>query len=142
MKMKILMGIVVLGLIGSFSAISRIISDNNVYGPVTCHVCTVSRPMPDPGSRAFMKQWIVVKRRENFSFRVGAGGRFVLCNATACTTYERTDSGDWLGIAQEPITPPPSRGGGRGGGGGGGGGVGSGGSVTVKAPIPVKKQHN
>lgn len=146
-------------LVFSFSAFCVLgPKDNSVYGPFRCDACTVTSPMPDPGSRAYIASWISSQRlaRHDSFFGIGSGGKIVICNASTCTTYERTDSGDWLGVRQQEITPRPEANGGRGGGsegryGGGNGGGGRGASfgggsaggghgvVTVQKPQAADK---
>lgn len=99
---------------------------DRTYGPWSCSSCTVVSPMPDAGTRAYIVSR-AVSRQEEYSFAGYApGDKIVVCNATTCTTYVVTDTGDYLGIKQEPITPSSGTGGGGGSGGpppGGGAGA-------------------
>lgn len=110
--------------IGSLSAISVarsdiIIGGDSVYGPWTCNSCSVSVPMPDAPTRAYIDGWKQWKRdNEYFNWNFAPGDKIVVCNATHCSTYVVTNTG-YLGESRTPISPSS--------GGGGGGSIGGGG---------------
>lgn len=91
-----------------------------VFGPEHCDACKGQRPIPDAATQAFLMQYTKVTNKERLGSPMDSiqpGSKVIVCNATHCTTYEMTDSYDWNGSTQEPITTP-----------GGGGGVGGGGA--------------
>lgn len=128
-----------------------------VFGPVNCSTCQLQARIPDNATKAFLNRYRDVtneQRKGGFEFSIQAGSKVIVCNATHCATYELTDSNDWNGTNQEPITRPPSSRGGAGGGSGGGsggtgganlgggchgncGGSGSG-RVTIKPITPIR----
>lgn len=102
----------------SFSAMSLIgPKDNSTYGPLKCDMCRVAIPMPDDATEVYINRWIQIRRLVSRDplVGIGAGGKIIVCNDVACTTYQRTNSGDWNGIKQEYIkrvvpprvAPPP-----------------------------------
>ena len=130
-----------------------------VFGPVNCDACQLQARIPDEATKTFLNTYRAAtnaQRRGSFEYSIQAGSKVIVCNASHCATYELTDSYDWNGTDQEPITRPPSRGGGGGGGSGGSGGGrggsnrganpgagcygscgGRSGSVSVRKPMPV-----
>lgn len=86
------------------------------YGPWSCTSCTVASPMPDAASRAYIQSRLTSYQQGYTFFKFAPGDKIVVCNAQACTTYEVTDTRDYLGVKQEPIIKVPTRGGGGGGG--------------------------
>ena len=152
---RLLMAIVLtLGV--SFAALSVLgPHDNAQYGPLHCNACSISAPEADKPTKAFIERWIVARKiavHDSF-MGIGTGGRIIVCNSLACTTYRRTDSGDWHGIEQNPIKrfdprkTPPSPDGIRGpdpvqrGGGGGSRGGSLRPDVTVGRPEQERKDR-
>lgn len=114
-----------------------------VFGPEHCDACKGQRPIPDAATQAFLMQYTKITNKERLGLPMDSiqpGSKVIVCNATHCTTYQMTDSYDWNGSTQEPITTPGGGGGGDGGGGGGGpivdGCYGNCGTVTVDPPTP------
>lgn len=95
-----------------------------VFGPVNCNACQLQARIPEEATKTFLNTYRDAtnkQRRGSFEYSIQPGSKVIVCNASHCATYELTDSYDWNGTNQEPITRPPSRGGGGGGGGRGGG---------------------
>lgn len=89
---------------------------DRTYGPWSCASCTVASPMPDAGSKAYILSRLRSMRQKYTFASFAPGDKIVICNATTCTTYVVTDTGDFLGVKQEPITKAPTSSGGGGGG--------------------------
>lgn len=98
------------------------------YGPYVCSSCSLGRPVMDAATSARISSIdadIHDGVFDNWSHKEASGDGFIVCNATACVTYSRTDSGGFVG---GEATPRVSGGGGGGSGGGSGGFNGGGGS--------------
>lgn len=95
-----------------------------IYGPYVCSACSLGTPVPDAATNAYINSMDYSVNDNplnifvNNSFAV-AGDRFIICNATACVTYTRTNSNHFDGASPRPRTSS---------GGGGGGGTPVGGS--------------
>lgn len=96
-----------------------------VFGPVNCNACQLQARIPDDATKAFLNTYRDAtnkQRKGSFEYSIQTGSKVIVCNGSHCATYELTDSYDWNGTNQEPITRPPSGGGGSGSGGGSRGG--------------------
>lgn len=133
-KKLIVTGMLVGGISLAFVALSDVIPPRQ-FGPIKCDSCQVAPYMPDASTLAFLTTY---EREMSSVNRLFTGDSITVCNASFCTTYTITESGDYLGSGAKDNTPPKG-----GGGGGGGGGVGtftppstggSGGTVTVGQP--------
>ncbi|HVJ38007.1 MAG TPA: hypothetical protein VM687_09440 [Stenotrophomonas sp.] len=105
MKLKWVLGVgLIVGAAVATFSISRL-HDDARYGPLHCDVCSIAAPLADKPTQAFIERWIAAQglAAHNRFLGIGAGGRIIVCNALACTTYRRTNSGGWDGIEQQPI---------------------------------------
>lgn len=120
---------------------SHIFHTRGYYGPYVCPACSLRTPAPEAATAAYLKR-IDGSSHLGGDFSPMRGDIFVICNASFCVDYTRTDSFIFEGSnprRQENHREGGGGGGGSGSGGGGGGSIGGGssrgGSVIVRPPV-------
>lgn len=155
-KRKNVAWIVGVGLIAFVGlAAGKLYAQQNRYGPATCGSCKLDHPVADVSTKAFIKTYVEKLRAPGLigpNFNVFVGDTIVICNASHCVDYTKTDSHDWEGVAPRIRGVSPRPGGGGAGrpatgrpaysGPTGSSGGGRSGSVTVGAPAPQKSRPN
>lgn len=141
-KKAIAVVVTILGLTATHHVLSN---GSKQYGPFACDACLVAPYMPDTNTAIFLATFERQAARGALNkFFIAVGDTITICNASYCTTYQKTDSGDYMGQGTNSNEPAGGGGGGGGGssgrpgagmgGGGSGGGRGGTGTVTVGPP--------
>lgn len=86
------------------------------YGPWGCDACLVDSPMADAATKAYVNSYLNSYKQNYTFFNFAPGDQITVCNATHCTTYTVSDTGDLHGaMPVERFAKPGSRGGAGGG---------------------------
>lgn len=106
-------------------------------GPFICdNGCLVRAPTIDPRTSEFLDSQLAPIDRAPMAMWA-SGSTYIICNATHCTNYKMTFSGDIIGENFRAVEDS-SNGAGGGAAGGRGGGVGGGGGMPIGGGTPPK----
>lgn len=110
-------------------------SSQDIWGPYFCTRCTLSTPMPDVATTAFIQRMEIANYPGvGLLIYRATGDKYVICNGQFCASYTRTDDKNlFLGgeVTRQETAVQRSRSSARSGGGSGDGGTAAGPGTTV-----------
>lgn len=81
------------------------------YGPYNCGApCKVGMPSPDPGTAEYLSTMSASVSDQVSEYRPVVGDVFIICNASFCGTYTRTNSNNFHGLRADPQRNHPEGG--------------------------------